>query len=195
LGYLHRELKHFIKAIEYCNLAIAQSPKWIMPRITLMKTYRLMGGQMERYEEVAQEIVRIDSNSYLARYNLGVAYSNSKKWSKAEEEYKVALAISPNDRETLFNISFVYYQQSKWAEAEKAVATLMQLDPNDLELCIPMACLLIKKGKEEEAFKTIETSVVKGFRGFEDIESEADLSELVKTEKYLSLKKKYASSE
>jgi len=195
LGYLHRALKNYDKSIEYLNLAIQQSPQWLMPRINLMATYRRMGGHMKNCLEVARDLVRIDSGSFLAHYQLGVAYSELKEWNNAESEYLKALNILPGDRDALFSISFVYYQQAKWDEAEKVVATLIRQDPNDLELCIPMACLLIKKEKADEAFQTIESAVKKGYRNFADIESEADLSELVKTEKYLSLKKKYASSE
>ncbi len=193
LGYLYRKLKEYQKSVEYSNLAILPSPKWLMPRINLMIAYRQMGDQMKRYEELAEELIQIDPNSYIAHVNLGVAYYYLEKWSMAEQEYKRALEISPNDREALFSISFIFYKQGKWEEAENAVSTLMKLYPDDLELCIPRASLYVKKGREDEAFSVIETAVLRGYRNFENIENATDLRDLIRSERYLSLKKKYST--
>src|SRR5690606_5062894 len=104
LGILYIEQKKLDKA-----KALIEEARRIAPNdISLIQadaeiTYKL--GDMERYDELMQEVVAADPNNPVLYYNLGVSAANIKNFDKAEEYYKMALSLDPDYYDANINIA------------------------------------------------------------------------------------------
>jgi len=104
LGILYIEQKKLDKA-----KALIEEARRIAPNdISLIQadaeiTYKL--GDMERYDELMQEVVAADPNNPVLYYNLGVSAANIKSFDKAEEYYKMALSLDPDYYDANINLA------------------------------------------------------------------------------------------
>ena len=64
------------------------------------------------------EAYKSDSSDFSVNNNLGTAYMLKEDYTAAEQYYKAALAISPDDEDALFNLANALVKAGKPAEAE-----------------------------------------------------------------------------
>src|SRR5215470_3186475 len=67
-----------------------------------------------------------------ATYNrLGISYHLSNQLKAAENAYKAALRLQPDNADVLNNIAVLYYSQRKFSDAEKQVRRAMEKNPEN----------------------------------------------------------------
>ncbi len=68
--------------------------------------------------------------NYNAFYNLGVCYSNSGKYTEAEDAYRKAIVINPNEPVAHYQLAMALLGQSKNPEAKAEFQKYLELNPN-----------------------------------------------------------------
>jgi len=93
----------------------------------------------------------MDENFAKAHKDLGIIYLNKRLFDYAEEEFKTALKLAPNDHEILFEYANYLYSVSKNLEAEQYYLEVLELKPNNVMALTFMALNKLVLNKLDEA--------------------------------------------
>ena len=86
-----------------------------------------------------------------ACYNAGIASSYMEIYEEADEQYKMALSIDPNDAVIHSNYGLLLKQMGRNEEAEEQYKMALPLDSNDADIHSNYGLLLSEMGRNEEA--------------------------------------------
>ena len=89
------------------------------------------------------DAVKKSPESYRPHHALGLAYSHSKLYTLALEEYQQALRIKPFTPKTHVNIGCVYEKIGKDDLAMIEYKKALRMDPNDYKAHINLGCIYI----------------------------------------------------
>jgi len=81
----------------------------------------------------------------------GLQLYREKQYPAAEEKFKAAVALKPNDAVLLNNLGFVYYVMGRFDDALTYLQKTLAADPKRKEAHQNIADLLVKMGRKEEA--------------------------------------------
>jgi Flp pilus assembly protein TadD len=87
----------------------------------------------------------------LAHRRIGSALDRLGRFEQAENEYRTALKLSPNDPKVWNDAGYSYYLQSRWADAERALKTADSLEPNNSRILTNLGLTLAAQGKTDDA--------------------------------------------
>jgi len=129
------EYKRAIKILE--NL-FRENPNSDLIKIELINILFLYGFYLNddwnlKYEEavsVFKRIIRIDPRNYRALYNLGLAYHNLGKNTKALDYCDKALQIKPNHKFCYYSKGMIYESMEKYTLAMENYKKAKKIDPN-----------------------------------------------------------------
>ena len=96
-------------------------------------------GEVESSADAFTESVRIDASQYPALCNLGVALSAKKDFAGAEDAFREAALLQPDDPRPLAYAGIVYVQNRKWEDASRNLRRALSRDPNDAQLQTALA--------------------------------------------------------
>ena len=120
---------NYIKAEKFALSLVKKFPNhdfaWKILSIVLKKT-----GKLHESLTANEKLVEITPQDALAHYNLGNAYRELSKFSKAEESYKKAITFKPELFEAYYNLGIVLKNNYKLEEAEKYYKKAINLKPN-----------------------------------------------------------------
>jgi Flp pilus assembly protein TadD len=91
------------------------------------------------------------SKQALAHRRMASALDQLGRFEQAENEYRTALKLSPNDSKIWNDAGYSYYMQGRWDESERALKTAMQLDPHNTKYMTNLGLMLAASGKTDEA--------------------------------------------
>ena len=105
-------------------------------------------------ERMLKKVIAMDENFAKAHKDLGIIYLNKRLFNYAEEEFKTALRLAPNDYEILFEYANYLYSVSKNLEAEQYYTEVLELRPNNVMALTFMGLnkLVLNKLDEAEDF-------------------------------------------
>lgn len=87
----------------------------------------------------------------LAHRRAGSALDRMGRFEQAENHYKTALKLSPNDPKVWNDAGYSYYLQQRWADSERALKTADSLDPNNTRILTNLGLTLAASGKTDDA--------------------------------------------
>jgi Tfp pilus assembly protein PilF len=87
----------------------------------------------------------------LAHRRIGSALDRLGRFEQAENAYRTALKLSPNDPRVWNDAGYSYYLQSRWADAERALKTADSLEPNNSRILTNLGLTLAAQGKTDDA--------------------------------------------
>ncbi|MBC8287754.1 MAG: tetratricopeptide repeat protein [Nitrospinae bacterium] len=90
-----------------------------------------------------------------SHFNRGVEYYDSRQYSKAIEEYKLALRKNPNDTFSMYNLAVAYQDQDKTDQAENLYQDILKITEDTFSR-INLAGIHYNKGNPDEAFNQLE---------------------------------------
>lgn len=93
----------------------------------------LLTGNLDRSEEAAKELLKLDPNNWEAWFHLGNLYDAVPDEAKAVEAYKNALKIAPDNWKVLMNLATTLLQtesKPKWEEARKLLEKALTVAPS-----------------------------------------------------------------
>jgi len=100
-----------------------------------MHQYAILSSSLcdtDTAEKMLKKVIRMDSTIAKAHKDLGIIYLNKRLFNYAEEEFKIALELAPDDFEILFEYGNFLYSISKNQEAEKYYAKTLEIQPNNV---------------------------------------------------------------
>ena len=117
-------------------------------------------GRYPEALETFELVLQLDPDSFKARYNLGVTYTNMGKLDEAEKRYLEAIEKSPKDPETAKaqnNLGDIYLRRGETAKARERFEAAVAASPVNLEARYNLGMLEMEKGGDlERAVKLLE---------------------------------------
>jgi len=83
-------------------------------------------------ERMLKKVIKMNPNLGKAHKDLGIIYLNKRLFDYAEDEFKIALQLEPNDFEIVFEYGNFLYSISKNNEAERYYSEALEIEPNNV---------------------------------------------------------------
>ena len=140
--------------------------------VRMEAAYRLLTFRKDAFNETQYGLFQKalgeykSSLEYLAdfpsgRYNLGNYYAKMKDLSKAEENYREAIALDNLFYPAKINLAILYYQEGKMGPAEELFHDLITNHPDVQEGYSYLALLYGEQKRYPEAITLLETAIIK----------------------------------
>jgi tetratricopeptide (TPR) repeat protein len=118
---------------------------------------------VQAHEELAlaafSRFEQLEPNSERTHLLLGDMYRQSQRFDRAEEEYKQASTLAPNDPAPLFGLASAYFRDSKMDEALAVAQTALAMSPNNPELNLVAAEILVSRRQWAQAESFLKKSL------------------------------------
>ncbi len=141
----------FEKAIELDSLNVSA-------RLKLMQYYleapSIMGGSKEKAKVQAEKIKEIDILSGHQAY--AMVYSVEKKNELAENEFKMAISLEPENKKLYYDLFNWYHGLKKYDEAIFILEELLQKYPDDQDVIFQIGYIYITSAQFDKAFAIFE---------------------------------------
>lgn len=85
---------------------------------------------LEKTLQAQHKRIEQDPGNPAAWNDLGNLLVLADRYAEAEEAYRQAMALAPNDTASRFNLALLLHQQGRRAEAEKELEALLAIDPH-----------------------------------------------------------------
>ena len=156
------------KAISEFQRAIDLDPKYALAYSGLADAYTTKAGitsghDPELYEKaraLTTTALALDPNLADAHNSLAqVKYYYDWDWPAAEESFKKALELEPNNVNAHQFYGRLLATMSRYDEAIAEIQKARELDPRSADLLVPLFAVLEKRGEFDEALRVLETSL------------------------------------
>ena len=165
-----RNVEALRKALDYFQRAAEKDPGYAPAQAGLADTYSLLGGAgydvlptaeaMEKARAAAQKALLIDDTLAEAHASLGyVIYSYDWNWTRAEEEFKRAIALNPNYATAHIWYSELLNDLTRKEEALAQAQAAVVLDPLSLNTNHSMARAEYFARHIDNAIETAQTTL------------------------------------
>ena len=125
------------EALEAFEAAVKLQPDFPEGHLRLGMAYDVMGRTEEANAEykVAVEQYRkkitADGKDVTARFNLGLAYKQLKRYDEAAETFRLATKLKADYGEAYFELGLVLIKTARYADALNALKKAVELDPDN----------------------------------------------------------------
>ena len=131
LASLYIKTNELVKAKEiYDNILLKNNVT-----ADVLHQYAILSSSLcdtETAEKMLKKVIRMNPELAKAHKDLGIIYLNKRLFDYAEEEFKEAMKLQPNDFEIIFEYGNFLYSISKNKEAETFYAEALELEPNNV---------------------------------------------------------------
>lgn len=83
-------------------------------------------------ERILKKVIKMNPEIAKAHKDLGIIYLNKRLFDYAEDEFKTALKLQPNDFEIIFEYANFLYSISKNTEAERYYGEALDIEPDNV---------------------------------------------------------------
>ena len=132
----HLELGRFQESQENFDLALGEYLK-------ALEACETHSALLEGGKNIAKQA--------MAHRRMGTALDRLGRFEQAENEYRTALKLSPNDPKVWNDAGYSYYLQGRWADAERSLKTAEKLDPHNTRIMTNLGLTLAASGQTEPA--------------------------------------------
>jgi tetratricopeptide (TPR) repeat protein len=153
LGRENLNAGYWKNAIEFLNRSLALKP--------MIETYTDLGRAYSKLNEpeaafqAYSEALKLNSESEITNYNLGVGLRELGRHNEAAEAFKRAIEIKKDFREAVFNLALEYSDLSEHAKFLETMKEALRLDPNNLVFIGKYGLALRENGKFIEAIEPL----------------------------------------
>ena len=113
----------------------------------------------ETAEKMLKKVIRMNPEIAKAHKDLGIIYLNKRLFDYAEDEFKTALSLAPNDFEILFEYGNFLYSISKNHDADRFYGEALEVEPNNVLALTFMGLNKLVLNQLDEAHKYIMKAV------------------------------------
>jgi serine/threonine-protein kinase len=153
--------------IPYFQQAIAIDPSYALAYVGLGDAYRtisLVGEEpsteLSKAKAAAQKAIEIDDTLAEAHAELGfITFWYDWDWNAAENQYKRALELNPNDADTHLFYAHLLSNTGRHAEGLTEVKRARELDPLNLRTSALEGQFLIHAGRTDEALARLQQTL------------------------------------
>lgn len=127
---------------------------------TLQRSAKDFAAAADSYDKAISKIGAPDRARWVLFYFRGIAYERTKQWPKAEEDFKTALKLYPDEPLVLNYLGYSWVDQgSNLDEAFKMLRRAVELKPTDGYIVDSLGWAHYKLGHYDEATKELERAV------------------------------------
>jgi len=167
LFYLQRTEEAMQKAIECYDRAIAIDPNYALAycgKADLYSAYSSVllspSEAMPKAREAARKALSIDGQLAEAYYSMAKIKNFADwDWAGAENDFKHALEIKPNDVEIRLNFSALLAEQKRFDEALVEMRRAQEIDPTSFTVSLRVGALLYQARRNEQAIEQYREAV------------------------------------
>ena len=118
LANLYIETRNFRQAKDlYDSIILKASPSSeVLYQYAILSTQLYDTGTAEK---IFKKVIKMNPENAVAHKDLGVIYLNQRLFDYAEDEFRIAMEIAPNDFDIIFEYANYLYSVSKYQEADK----------------------------------------------------------------------------
>ena len=146
-GFVHVNTKFILPAQKLASLYIKTNQlskaKEIYDSILLknnptadtMHQYAVLSSSLcdtDTAEKILKKVIKMNPDIAKAHKDLAVIYLNKRLFDYADDEFKTAIKLAPNDFEILFEYGNFLYSISKNTEAERYYLESLEIEPNNV---------------------------------------------------------------
>ncbi len=128
----------------------------------IMHQYAILSSSLcdtDTAEKMLKKVIQMNPNIAKAHKDLAIIYLNKRLFDYAEDEFKTALRLAPNDFEIIFEYGNFLYSISKNTEAESYYREALELEPNNVLALTFMALNNLVMNKLDDAKEYIMKAV------------------------------------
>ena len=123
----------------------------------VMHQYAILSSSLcdtDTAEKMLKKVIKMNPNIAKAHKDLAIIYLNKRLFDYAEDEFKTALQLAPNDFEVVFEYGNFLYSISKNTDAEAYYREALEIEPKNILALTFMAlnCLVMNKLDEARDF-------------------------------------------
>ena len=118
LANLYIETRNFRQAKDlYDSIILKASPSSeVLYQYAILSTQLYDTGTAEK---IFKKVIKTNPENAVAHKDLGVIYLNQRLFDYAEDEFRIAMELAPNDFDIIFEYANYLYSVSKYQEADK----------------------------------------------------------------------------
>lgn len=118
LANLYIETRNFRQAKDlYDSIILKASPSSeVLYQYAILSTQLYDTGTAEK---IFKKVIKMNPENAVAHKDLGVIYLNQRLFDYAEDEFRIAMKLAPNDFDIIFEYANYLYSVSKYQEADK----------------------------------------------------------------------------
>ena len=106
-------------------------------------------------ERMLKKVIKMNPEIAKAHKDLAIIYLNKRLFDYAEDEFKTALKLAPNDFEIIFEYGNYLYSISKNVEAERYYTEALELEPKNVLALVFMGLNKLIMNQVDEAYKYV----------------------------------------
>lgn len=110
-------------------------------------------------EKMLKKVIKMNPEMAKAHKDLGIIYLNKRLFDYAEDEFKTAMRLAPNDFEIIFEYGNYLYSVSKNQEADRYYGEALEIEPNNVLGLTFMALNKLVLNELDDAYKYIMKAV------------------------------------
>jgi tetratricopeptide (TPR) repeat protein len=136
------------------------SPLPLMREGDLLRGKQRFAEAIVAYDRAIERVKNPGPTNWLAYYDRGICYERSRQWSRAEADFKHALALSPDEPFVLNYLGYSWADMGKnLAQARDMIDKAVQRRPNDGAIVDSLGWVMLRQGETADAVKTLERAV------------------------------------
>ena len=118
LANLYIETRNFRQAKDlYDSIILKASPSSeVLYQYAILSTQLYDTGTADK---IFKKVIKMNPENAVAHKDLGVIYLNQRLFDYAEDEFRIAMELAPNDFDIIFEYANYLYSVSKYQEADK----------------------------------------------------------------------------
>lgn len=148
------------EAVETLRGLVAESPEdygGYMALGGVLASDQKYDAVIEVYEEALNHIDRKDERFWPLHYRLGIAYERTKQWPKAEDTFKYALELSPNQPDILNYLGYSWVDMNiNLDEGVDMIKKAVEMRPRDGYIVDSLGWAHYRLGKFDDAVQALE---------------------------------------
>ena len=129
VGWLLYLDEEYTESVIAYRKVVAMKPSAIEPKLGLMLPLMALRSHSEAIK-VAQKILRVDPQNYLARSRMAFCLYLMGRYEKAGREYEKLLVLYPSDVEMMAGLGWSQLKKGKKEDARSTFTRLLHIAPN-----------------------------------------------------------------
>ena len=181
LANLYIEVRQFRQAKDLYDSILLK----VAPSSEILYQYAILSTQLydtATAEKIFKKVIKMEPDNASAHKDLGVIYLNQRLFEYAEDEFKTALGLAPNDFDIVFEYANYLYAISRYSEADeyytkalgikndvvaKALSAINKIELNQLEEAENLIVSALEEQPEHEYIQFLAGRIYYSMKNYE----------------------------
>jgi cytochrome c-type biogenesis protein CcmH/NrfG len=148
-------------------------------------------GELEKGKEFLTKLLAINSKHIKGLATLGDNYLKHGNFSEADKAYRRALSLQPEAEPVIISLGKLAVLQKNFEQGRNLYNQIEAKGFSDPDNAYRMACLEALSGRPDESLAWFEKALLRGFRDYDTIRTNKEMSELWNNPRFMFLLTQY----